>query len=59
MPQPGRWAEAINSDLAVYGGSGTANGTLQTEAVTAHHKHQSVVMTLPPLATVVLTRLAD
>ena len=50
--------EAINSDLAVYGGSGMANGTVVTEPVAAHHKHQSVVLTLPPLATVILTRAA-
>ena len=58
LPQAGQWTEAINSDLEVYGGSGMGNGPLTTEAVGAHHKHQSVVLTLPPLATVILTKLA-
>jgi 1,4-alpha-glucan branching enzyme len=59
VPQAGTWAEVINSDLEVYGGSGIANGTLVTEAVGAHHQHQSVVMSLPPLATVILAKQAD
>ncbi len=58
VPQAGAWVETINSDLAVYGGSGVANGALHSEAVPAHHKHQSVVLTLPPLSTVILTRTA-
>ena len=58
VPQAGAWEETINSDLAVYGGSGVANGTLHSDAVPAHHKHQSVVLTLPPLSTVILTRAA-
>jgi 1,4-alpha-glucan branching enzyme len=59
LPQPGQWAEVINSDLGVYGGSGIGNGTLTSEAVTAHHQHQSVVLSLPPLATVILAKLAN
>jgi 1,4-alpha-glucan branching enzyme len=59
VPQAGQWTESINSDLAVYGGSGMANGTLSTDPVGAHHKPQSVVLTLPPLATVILTKLAN
>jgi 1,4-alpha-glucan branching enzyme len=59
LPRAGNWTEIINSDLAIYGGSGHANGTLHTEPVHAHHRHQSVVMTLPPLATVILSKSAD
>jgi 1,4-alpha-glucan branching enzyme len=63
LPQTGQWTEVINSDLDVYGGSGISNagvgGTLTVEAVTAHHQHQSVVLSLPPLATVILAKLAD
>jgi 1,4-alpha-glucan branching enzyme len=59
VPQAGQWAEVINSDLGVYGGSGLANGTLTSEAVTAHHKPNSVVLTLPPLATVILVKLSE
>jgi 1,4-alpha-glucan branching enzyme len=58
MPQAGQWDEVINSDQAVYGGSGLGNGTLHTEAVSAHHRPQSLVLTLPPLATLVFTRRA-
>jgi 1,4-alpha-glucan branching enzyme len=58
LPQSGQWAEVINSDLGVYGGGGIANGTLSSEAVAAHHKHQSVLLSLPPLSTVILARLA-
>lgn len=58
VPQAGGWAELINSDLGVYGGSGLANGKLTSEAVPAHDKADSVVLTLPPLATVILARLA-
>ena len=57
VPQAGQWMEVINTDLGVYGGSDLANGTLATEAVASQHQRQSVVMTLPPLATVILTRL--
>jgi len=59
VPQSGQWDEVINSDQTVYGGSGMGNGTLRAESVSAHHRPQSLVLTLPPLATLVLTRLAD
>ncbi len=59
LPQAGRWTEVINSDLAIYGGSGVTNGPLQTEPAHAHHRHQSVVLTLPPLSTVILSKSAD
>jgi 1,4-alpha-glucan branching enzyme len=58
MPKAGEWAETINSDLTVYGGSGMTNGTLNTTAQSAHHKQNSVVLTLPPLSTVILTKVA-
>jgi 1,4-alpha-glucan branching enzyme len=59
VPQAGPWAEVINSDLQVYGGSGLANGTLSSEAISAHQQQQSLVLTLPPLATLMFTKLAD
>ena len=55
MPSAGRWRELINTDNAVYGGSGVGNGELATEAVAAHDRGQSVVLNLPPLACLVLT----
>ncbi|MFY8043869.1 MAG: alpha amylase C-terminal domain-containing protein, partial [Rhodoferax sp.] len=58
MPQPGTWRELINTDNVVYGGSGVGNGELTSEAVGHHHREQSVVLNLPPLACLVLTRMS-
>jgi 1,4-alpha-glucan branching enzyme len=58
VPQAGEWVETINSDLAIYGGSDLANGTLHTSAQSAHHQQNSVMLTLPPLSTVMLTKVA-
>jgi 1,4-alpha-glucan branching enzyme len=47
--------EHINTDLAVYGGSGIANsGDLMTDAIPAHGHAQSLSLTLPPLASLML-----
>jgi 1,4-alpha-glucan branching enzyme len=52
----GAWREALNTDSAHYGGSnmGNADATLASEVVAAHGRGQSIVLTLPPLATVFL-----
>ncbi|ATE59793.1 1,4-alpha-glucan branching protein GlgB [Thauera sinica] len=54
VPQPGRWREIINTDAAIYGGSGVGNPAIDSDSVAWHERAQSVVMTLPPLATVML-----
>ena len=56
MPRAGRWREILNTDSAWYGGSdaGNAGATMPTEAVGAHGREQSLVLTLPPLATLFL-----
>jgi len=54
VPQSGLWRELINTDAAIYGGSGVGNAPLASEPVAWHDRAQSVVMTLPPLATVML-----
>ena len=54
VPQPGRYRELINTDAAVYGGSGVHNGELDTEAVGAHGHAQSLSVMVPPLATLML-----
>ncbi len=55
MQRPGWWSEVLNTDAAVYGGSNVGNnGGVVTEEVPSHGKPQSVVLTLPPLATIVL-----
>ncbi|MEY4755712.1 MAG: hypothetical protein RJA34_610 [Pseudomonadota bacterium] len=56
VPHPGTYQERINTDSAHYGGSnvGTPNGAATAEAVACHGRAQSIVLTLPPLATVML-----
>ncbi len=56
VPQAGRYREIINTDATVYGGSGVHNGELHTEAIGAHGRAQSLALTLPPLATLMLKR---
>ena len=52
MPRAGAWREIINTDLAVYGGSGVGNGVRHTEPVPCDGHAQSILMDIPPLATV-------
>jgi 1,4-alpha-glucan branching enzyme len=57
VPKPGAWHETLNSDSRFYGGSDLGNaGVLQAEPVPCMHQPWSVVVTLPPLAGVVLTQ---
>lgn len=54
VPLPGHWAERLNTDAAQYGGSGAGNmGGLDSEAVAASGRPHSIVVTVPPLATVI------
>jgi 1,4-alpha-glucan branching enzyme len=54
VPTAGTWPERINTDSAYYGGSnvGTPLGAASSEAIPSHGRAQSIVVTLPPLATV-------
>ena len=56
VPAPGRWVERLNTDSRHYGGSdvGTPLGECHSEAVHSHGRPQSVVLNVPPLATVYL-----
>lgn len=55
MPRAGTYTEIVNSDDVRYGGSGVGNGgALKTEATPAHGQNQSLNLTLPPLATILL-----
>ncbi|MBI4183530.1 MAG: 1,4-alpha-glucan branching protein GlgB [Proteobacteria bacterium] len=55
VPAPGRYAERLNTDATEYGGSGVGNlGGVEAEAVPWHGQPCSLVLTLPPLATLVL-----
>jgi 1,4-alpha-glucan branching enzyme len=52
---PRRWREALNTDSAFYGGSNLGNGAgAEVHDQPAHGRAQSIVVTLPPLATVFL-----
>jgi 1,4-alpha-glucan branching enzyme len=54
-PRGGTYREAINTDSHFYGGSDVGNGgEIATEAVSAHGRPQSLLLTLPPLAVLVL-----
>jgi 1,4-alpha-glucan branching enzyme len=52
-----RLRELLNTDSAHYGGANIGNGAsaLVVEPIAAHGRAQSVLLTLPPLAVVVLT----
>ena len=56
LPAPGTWTEVLNTDELKFGGSGVVNKQL----VSTHEAHKgfehSVVMRVPPLATVWLKR---
>jgi 1,4-alpha-glucan branching enzyme len=57
VPEPGFYRELLNSDAALYGGANVGNaGGVHTEPVVAHGHAQSVVLTLPPLAGLLLRR---
>jgi 1,4-alpha-glucan branching enzyme len=54
-PKPGRWLEVLNSDAEVYGGGGVGNfGGVDASPVQYQGQRWSVMLTLPPLAVVML-----
>ena len=54
VPQTGRYREVLNTDSSYYGGSNLGNSVVETEAVPCMGYPQSIVVTLPPLAGLVL-----
>ena len=53
VPCGGRWDEVLNSDAAIYGGSGLGNvGGVNADAVPQHGRPCSLSITAPPLAMV-------
>jgi 1,4-alpha-glucan branching enzyme len=52
--QPGRYVEILNTDATRYGGSGMHNGELHAEPAPLHGRDQSLSLTVPPLATIML-----
>ncbi|MGE0652213.1 MAG: 1,4-alpha-glucan branching protein GlgB [Alphaproteobacteria bacterium] len=56
VPRTGFYRERINTDGYEYGGAGVGNlGRVESESTPWHGLAHSLVLTLPPLATVVLT----
>src|SRR5579871_3188312 len=57
VPEPGWYAEILNSDADAYGGSNVGNGGgVQTEPVAAHGFAQSLRLMVPPLGCLYLKK---
>ncbi len=55
VPSEGPWREIANSDDVAYGGSGVVTSEpLETHPVDSHGQHQSILLTVPPLAVAIL-----
>ncbi|WEX88555.1 1,4-alpha-glucan branching protein GlgB [Sinorhizobium garamanticum] len=54
VPIDGRYEVVLNTDAAIYGGSNLGQAEAWTERQPAHGKEFSILLTLPPLATVFL-----
>ncbi len=56
LPRAGRWREVLNTDAAVYGGSGVGNlGGIEALPEPWHGRPASATITLPPLGVLWLT----
>jgi 1,4-alpha-glucan branching enzyme len=57
VPLPGFYRELVNTDAAVYGGSGVGNlGGVEAEAQPWHGREYSIPVTAPPLGVVLFER---
>ena len=57
VPAAGSYAELLNSDSALYGGSNVGNaGGVQSEPIAANGFDQSLRLTVPPLGCLLLKR---
>jgi 1,4-alpha-glucan branching enzyme len=57
VPEPGHYAELLNSDAGIYGGGNVGNGGgAAAEPVAAHGFDQSLRLTIPPLGCLLLKR---
>jgi 1,4-alpha-glucan branching enzyme len=60
VPNAGEWAEILNTDAAIYGGSGIHNAsTLKTKLGEKHGHPQSVSLTLAPLSTMIFELIKE
>jgi 1,4-alpha-glucan branching enzyme len=59
VPSGGMWKEVLNSDAALYGGSGQGNlGSIEASAVPMNGRPHSLEITVPPLSAVVFSNLS-
>jgi len=57
VPEPGRYAELLNSDSAAYGGSDVGNGGgVASDPAPAHGFEQSIRLMVPPLGCLLLKK---
>ena len=57
VPHEGCWQELLNSDAALYGGSGVGNlGGLKAETEPTHGRSHSLNLTVPPLGCLIVKR---
>ena len=57
VPEAGFWAELLNSDSSVYGGSNVGNqGGVHSDPIARHGFDHSISLTLPPLGCLLLKR---
>ena len=57
VPDPGFYAERLNSDASIYGGGNVGNGGgIESEPIAAHGFDQSLRLTVPPLGCLLLKR---
>jgi 1,4-alpha-glucan branching enzyme len=55
VPRGGFWREVLNSDAAIYGGSGHGNvGGVEAIPIPIHRRYNSISLTLPPLGVLFL-----
>jgi 1,4-alpha-glucan branching enzyme len=54
VPKPGTYFEIFNSDSHFYDGSNTGNGVVSTQPQPWMNQDQSILVTLPPLAGIIL-----
>jgi 1,4-alpha-glucan branching enzyme len=55
VPRAGSYREVLNTDAAIYGGANIGNyGSVVSEPVPSHGEAQSIVLTVPPLAALIL-----
>ena len=57
VPEPGLYAELLNSDAAVYGGGNVGNcGGADTQPISSHGFEQTLTLTVPPLGCLYLKK---